>query len=105
MTQDPNRLTVVNHSAAKRFEVKLEDGTVAIMEYMLAAGRIIFTHTEVPPEWEGQGIASQMAKVALDEARDKGLPVMPLCPFVKSYIARHKEYHDITFGFGAQPIL
>ncbi len=98
-------LIVKDNPEAKRYEAKLPDGKLAIMEYMLATGRIIFTHTEVPVEWEGHGIANKMAQVVLDEARTKGLQVMPLCPFVKAYVARHKAYHDIAFGFGAKPIL
>lgn len=89
---------VINNTAEKRFEVNLGD-KYAIMEYMLHGQNMIFTHTEVPPEFEGRGIAGQMAKFALDYSRSQGYRVQPLCPYVKSYVQRHKEYHDISWGF------
>lgn len=57
MMLDPQHLSVINNEAANRFEVTLEHGQMAIMAYMLAKGRIMFTHTEVPAECEGNGIA------------------------------------------------
>lgn len=89
----------VQHNAdAKRFEVRLADA-IAMVEYMRAGNNIIFTHTEVPPAFEGLGIASKMARVALDYARDNGLKVQPLCPFIKGYIERHPEYKAISWGY------
>ncbi|WP_316042288.1 N-acetyltransferase [Nocardiopsis sp. CNR-923] len=33
---------------------------------------------------------------ALDDVRHQGLSVLPLCPFVKEWIARHREYADLV---------
>lgn len=103
MALNPEELTVVRNDSAKRYEIK-HDGKIAFAEYMESPGRLIFTHTEVPVEWEGQGIGSKLVREALDDVRARGLQVMPLCPFVKAYVARHKAYHDIAFGFGAKPL-
>ena len=54
--------------------------------------RVIFTHTEIDPAYEGQGLGSKLAGGALDFARAAGHPVVPLCPFIASYIERHPEY-------------
>ncbi|PJF44800.1 MAG: N-acetyltransferase [Phototrophicales bacterium] len=93
---------VHNNIAEKRYELTLEDGQKAILDYRLEGQRIIFTHAEVPPQWEGRGIGSQLVKMALDDARQQGLQVQALCSFVRAYIARHPEYHDIAIGFGAK---
>ena len=92
-------LEIVNNTEASRFQVQLPDGQLALIDYKLAGKNIIFTHTEVPVEYEGQGIASKMARHVLDYARDNGLKVQALCPYVHSYVTRHKEYQDITWGF------
>jgi predicted GNAT family acetyltransferase len=68
----------------------------AVLEYMRDGKRIVFTHTGVPLEAEGQGIGAALAKVALDFARSEGLAVRPACPFVAGYVERHPEYQDLV---------
>ncbi len=97
MAIDFDNLEVVNNEQAKRFEAKLGDD-VAVVEYQLTGKIITFTHTEVPPAYEGYGIASKMAKVALEYAKSHELKVLPLCPYIKAYILRHPEYKSITYG-------
>lgn len=89
-------LEVINNSDAHRFEVTI-NGKVAMIQYLLTSHLIVFTHTEVPPEFEGMGVAGRMAKVALEHARTAGLKVQPLCPFVAAYIRRHPEYQDLVW--------
>jgi uncharacterized protein len=86
---------VRNNAAEGRFEVEVE-GALAVVEYQLRPGAIIFTHTEVPPELEGRGIAARMAKTALEHAREQGLRVVPLCPYIAAYIERHPEYGPLV---------
>ena len=93
----PEELGIVHNQDENRFEIQLDDG-LAMVEYMQPGKNIIFTHTEVPPAYEGQGIASRLAKHALDYARAEGFKVQPLCPYIKGYILRHPEYKDITWG-------
>ena len=101
MSLDVAALEVINNEAEKRFEAKLPDGQYAFVEYMRAKKNIIFTHTEVPREYEGMGIANRLAYVVMEYAKDNGLMVQALCPFVKLYVTKHKEYHAITWGFDA----
>jgi uncharacterized protein len=78
-----------------RFELDLDDGTIAIAEYNLLRGKIVFTHTEVPPSHEGQGIGSALIRHALAAARERGLQVIPICPFFAAYIKKHAEEQDL----------
>lgn len=87
--------SVINNEEARRFECHV-DGYVALIDYRNRPGKIVYTHTEVPPQLEGRGIGSAMARAALDYARQSGIKVVPLCPFVKSYIERHQEYADLV---------
>lgn len=77
-----------------RFELEV-DGHLAIAQYRLEPGIITFLHTEVPKELEGRGIGSALARAALDGVRAEGLKVVARCPFIASYIARHKEFADL----------
>ena len=78
-----------------RFEADLGDGSFAIAEYNLLHGKVAFTHTEVPPAHEGQGIGSSLIRFALKQARERALQVIPICPFFAAYIKNHKEEQDL----------
>ena len=88
-------IVVVNNREANRFEVQV-DGGLAMAEYMLPREKIVFTHTEVPPAAEGQGVGAALARAGLDYARAEGLTVIPLCPFIAAFIRRHAEYQDLV---------
>jgi predicted GNAT family acetyltransferase len=78
-----------------RFEADLGDGSLAVAEYNLIDGKIVFTHTEVPRAHEGQGIGTALIRFALKSARERGLQVNPICPFFAAYIMKHAEEHDL----------
>ena len=83
-----------NNAALQRFELDAE-GQTAVAYYKLAPGVITFTHTETPMALRGRGIASRLVHGALDSARAQGLKVVPRCPFVSAYIAKHLEFGDL----------
>ena len=95
---ESDNLRVINNTDLNRFEVQL-DHQVAVLEYQIAGKNIIYTHTEVPPEYEGRGIAATMARFAMEFAREQGYKVQALCPYVNAFVRRHPEYHSITWGF------
>ncbi len=83
--------SIDQNTEANRFELTTE-GKTAIVEYELSGNRIALVHTEVPPQLEGRGIGSALAKHVLEYAQTHQLKVLPLCPFIKAYIDRHPEY-------------
>jgi predicted GNAT family acetyltransferase len=91
MSTDSEHNEVINNEDEQQYEVKLE-GHTAMLVYEREGNTILLLHTEVPPTLEGHGIASKLARTALDNARTNGFNVVPLCPFVASYIRRHPEY-------------
>lgn len=95
MADEAKEIVVKNNEAAHRFEVQV-GGHLAVAAYRREGDKIIFTHTEVPDELEGHGIASTLIQNALATAREQHLSVVPQCPFVASYIRRHQEYLDLV---------
>lgn len=88
-------MSIRHEPSASRFVADV-DGGEATLEYMREGKRVIFTHTGVPSESEGQGIGAALAKTGLDWARAQHLQVVPACPFVSTYVKRHREYADIV---------
>lgn len=85
---------VRHNSAEHRYEVET-DGQVSVCEYEIVGDRAVFTHTYVPPELRGKGLAEQMVRTALNDARAAGRKVVPACSYVALFIQRHKEYADL----------
>ena len=92
---DTEPLLVRDNPERHRFEIDLGDGTFAIAEYTLRPGKIMFTHTEVPEAHEGKGIGTTLIRFALDAARERGMKVIPICPFFAAYMQKHVEVQDL----------
>ena len=85
---------VAMNAATHRFEAYLE-GETAFTEYVIHEGAMVLPHTVVPPAFEGRGVGSALAKAALGYAREQGLRVKPVCPFIAGYIVKHPEWQDL----------
>jgi uncharacterized protein len=88
--------SVVNVPEASRYELRAGGRMVGEVAYRRRNGRIVFLHTEVDEAAEGRGFAGRLVDTALEDARREGLEVVPLCPFVASYIQDHPEYQDLV---------
>lgn len=86
-------MMVRHNAAARRYELDTEHG-LAIAVYSEQGDRALFTHTEVPPQDEGKGIATRLVRAALDDTRRRGFKVVPVCSFVVAFVRRHPEYAD-----------
>ena len=88
------KLEVVHNPAATRFEAHVE-GELCRTDYRLADGVMRIVHTEVPYRLEGRGLAAQVVQAALEHARANALKVAPVCGYVRAYMRRHKDTHDL----------
>jgi predicted GNAT family acetyltransferase len=88
-------MEIIDDRAHSRYETTVPGG-LAFVSYDLKPDRIVFTHTEVPEAAEGHGLGGKLVRFALDDARARGLKVVPLCPFVAAFIARHPAYKDLV---------
>jgi predicted GNAT family acetyltransferase len=88
---------ISNNESQSRYETTVE-GKTAFAAYHREGDTITFTHTEVPPELEGRGIAGAIVKHALDEARANKHGVVAACAYVASYVRKHEEYQDLLRG-------
>lgn len=78
------------------YEVRDGERRVGLAAYQRDSQRMVFTHTEVEPELEGHGVGGTLVRFALDDARTRGLTVVPQCPFVARFIDGHSEYADLV---------
>jgi predicted GNAT family acetyltransferase len=85
-------LKIENNRGSSRFEVMV-NGKLAWLDYRAEQGTIFLLRVEVPAEEEGRGIASSLARSALEFGRDRGLKVVPQCPFIAAYMRKHPDLH------------
>ncbi|HWA28189.1 MAG TPA: GNAT family N-acetyltransferase [Lacunisphaera sp.] len=88
-------IPVQHNPGANRYEAVV-DGHLSVCEYVLDGSRMIFTHTFVPPELRGRGVAEALVRAALAEARAARRQVVPACSYVAKFIERHQEFVDLT---------
>jgi len=88
--------TVTDNDAASRWEARLDGQVVGYATYDRQPGTLTLTHTVVDPEHEGEGLAGQLVRAALDDARGKGERVVPVCTYARSWLDRHPDYADLV---------
>jgi len=89
-------IKVADNREAARFEVFLNGKLAGFAKYILDGDTMILPHTEVDPEHQGHGLGGHLARFAFDHARDAGLKVIPRCPYMAHYVARHPEVADLV---------
>jgi len=92
-----SEITIVpDDQGGGRYELTVDGQPAGELDFREEAGRRVFTHTGVRDEFEGQGLAGKLARRALDDARVHGVQIVPLCPFVASYLERHPDDQDLV---------
>ena len=86
--------SIINNEKNSRFETEI-DGEFAYVEYRFYKGDIALMHTFVPESAKGKGIASALAKFALEYVKEKKLKLMVYCPVISKYIKHHPEYEPL----------
>ncbi len=93
---DDSQVSIRDDVDEHRYVIEVDGQQAGLAVYHLRGGRHFFVHTEVLPEFGGQGLAQRLAEFALDDVRKQGGLVAPICPFFAAYIQRHPEYEDIV---------
>lgn len=87
---------LIDNQEQKQYEFHIGNDIPKIEYIKTKNGEIYLTHTETPEALEGKGIASALVKAVLNDIDAKGLRLVPLCPFVVSYIRKHPEWRCIV---------
>jgi len=92
---------VVTHARANsRYEITTGGAPAGFLNYRQKPGQLELVHTEIDPQYEGQGLAAQLVRGALDDARASGHKIVPSCSYVAKFVERHPDYQDLV---AAQP--
>jgi predicted GNAT family acetyltransferase len=81
-----------------RYELLVDGELAGVADYRDRGGRRIFVHTEVDTAYAGRGLGNRLAQGVLDDALDRGLPIVARCPFIRAWLERHPEYMTRLVG-------
>jgi predicted GNAT family acetyltransferase len=87
---------VVDNPEDQRYELWLGETLAGVIVYRPRPDALALVHTEVDPAFEGRGLAAKLVAAALDDVRRRGLKIVPLCPYVRSYLERHPDDTDLV---------
>ena len=87
---------ITDNPRESRFEIHLDGQRAGLAQYQLRGQVLSLTHTEVDDKFQGLGLAGKLARTILDQARERGLAVLPYCPYIRAWIAKHPEYTDLV---------
>jgi uncharacterized protein len=101
-------IEVHDNRSERRYQLLIDGDVAGVILYRVARDAIALIHTEMSQSLEGRGLGGRLVSGALDDIRARGLRVIPICPFVRSYIRGHAEYQDLVrpdaeFGAGVNP--
>jgi predicted GNAT family acetyltransferase len=89
---------VTDNPSASRYELHVGGELAGFVEYRLRQHdtAISLVHTEIEPAFQGKGLATHLARHSLDDARQRGLRVLPFCSYISSWIKKRPDYADLV---------
>ncbi|HWI97161.1 MAG TPA: GNAT family N-acetyltransferase [Solirubrobacterales bacterium] len=90
------QIAITDDTDSQRYVIRVGGKRAGLLQYRLQPELIELVHTEIYEEFEGRGLGSQLISFALNDARERELAVLPICPFVNDYIQRHRQYVDLV---------
>lgn len=87
---------VIDDAGADRYTIEVDGRVVGRAEYTDVDGVRVFTHTEIEDGHEGEGLGGALVAGAMEEVASRGMPIVPLCPFVASWLERHPEHAGVV---------
>lgn len=89
-------IDIEDNGSKGRYVVRGPDGAEAEMTFTRIGDRqLIIDHTGVPDVFRGQGIGTRLVARAVEDAREAGKTIIPLCPFAATQFHRHPEWNDV----------
>lgn len=96
VSNENEEISISNRGDRQRYEIAVGGELAGFVDYRAQAGSVALVHTEVLPQFEGQGLAGRLAEFALEDVRRKGSKVVPTCSYIAKYIQRHPRTQDLV---------
>jgi hypothetical protein len=85
--------TISHDQDAKRFTTEVDERR-AELDYAVAGSVMTITHTRVPREIGGRGVAAELMRAALQFAAERGFSIDPACSYAAAYMRKRAQAPD-----------
>ena len=96
MTADKTGAQTTVSKEDGRYSIAVEGVTAGLADFADRDNQRVFYHTEIDPAYGGRGLATILVEEALEDVRDAGKRVVPVCSMVVTVLKKHPEFDDIT---------
>jgi len=86
---------VTDNTDRRRFEL-VEQGLTAFADYRQNGDVLMLPHVEAPPALRGTGAAGRLMEGVAAHARERGLKLLPVCPYAVAWLKRHPEHAELV---------
>lgn len=73
----------------------VDNNIIGECDYEIDNNKWVITHTLVDEAYGGRGIAKKLVLAIVDEARKKGIKIIPICSYARKVLEK-EEYRDIV---------
>lgn len=86
----------INDGSTGEYRATLEGSdAIAKLSWTERGGVRHAEHTFVPPEFRGKGVAAELVKALIADAREHDFTIAPDCSYVERYFDRHTELAEL----------
>nr|WP_297381977.1 DUF924 family protein [uncultured Roseateles sp.] len=96
---------IQHHPDARCFLAQPQPGLQCRLDYERHGEQLIITHTGVPAQLRGQGLASQLVETAARWLAEFPLQLVPGCSYVRHWLLRHPRWQRLLTPASAQRLL
>lgn len=89
-------MEIVRDTDQNRFELRRDGAAIGTLQYSYDGDATVLERIEVQREYSGQGLAADFTKSVLGQLREAQEAVIPTCPYVRGYILKHPQWHDLV---------
>lgn len=89
------QLEIADVPAARRYEARVGGELAGWVDYGRVRDRLVAVHTEVKPEFGGQGIGKALVRRVIADARAGGFRITPRCPLFAAHFERNPADRDV----------
>ena len=86
-------MEIKNNYEKSRYEIFIEGELAGFADYKVIEDTVTFPHTEVDPAFGGRGVGSALVEFALENVKEQGKFVAPICPFVAKAISKKPDQY------------
>ena len=75
-----------------------EGNIIGECQFEVEDNKWIIVHTGVRPEFGGRGIAKELVKRVIEEARNRNIKIVPVCSYAQKLMLNNEEYKDVLIA-------